>query len=286
MTDNAAADEGRVALVTGASSGIGAAVARELAQRGLKVGIVARREARLAEVLADCEAATPGARMWVADLSDPEGAAEVARTAWDAFGHIDVLVNNAGVPMRRMVTGLTLSDMERVMRTNFLSPVSMTLALLPRMLERSQGTIVNVSSVAGRFGVTTEVGYSASKFALCGWSEGMSVDLDGTGVKVRLILPGTIDTELWDQPDNDPPMYQGPLTPAAETAVGIADAIDGDTFEHYLPDMKAVVEMKTADIDTFLTGMAAFTRMQLAERAALAGEATTGGAAKLVDGQA
>jgi short-subunit dehydrogenase len=285
MSDSASL-KGGVALVTGASSGIGAAVARELAQRGMKVGIVARREARLAEVLADCEAKTPGARMWVADLSDLDKAADVARGAWDEFGHVDVLVNNAGVPMRRRVTGLSVGDVERVMRINFLSPVSMTLALLPRMIERGQGTIVNVSSVAGRFGVTTEVGYSASKFALSGWSEGMAVDLDGTGVKVRLILPGTIESELWDQPDNDPPMYQGPLTPAPETAAGIADAIESDKFEHYLPDMKAVVEMKTADIDTFLSGMAEFTRMQIAERAAIAGEATTGGAAKLVEDQA
>ena len=87
----------------------------------------------------------------------------------------------------------------------------MTLALIPRMLDRATGTIVNVASIAGRFGVTTEVAYSASKFAMCGWSEGIAVDIDGTGVKVRLILPGTIDTELWDQPDNDPPHVPGDL---------------------------------------------------------------------------
>ena len=141
------------------------------------------------------------------------------------------------------------------MRINFLSSTAMTLALIPRMLARATGAIVNVASIAGRFGVTTEAGYSASKFAMCGWSEGIAADLAGTGVTVKLILPGTIDTELWDQPDNDPPLYQGDLVPAEETARGIADAIDDEHFEHFLPDMKAVVEAKVADIDTFMAGM-------------------------------
>jgi short-subunit dehydrogenase len=262
--------ESRIALVTGASSGIGAATARELAARGMTVGIVARRGDRLAEVLEGCRLHAPASQMWAADLSDPEAAAALAVGAWDALGHIDVLVNNAGVPMRKTIPNITYADIERVMRVNFLSSTAMTLALIPRMLARSTGTIVNVASIAGRFGVTTEAAYSASKFAMCGWSEGIAADLAGTGVTVRLILPGTIDTELWDQPDNDPPLYQGDLVPAEETAVGIADAIDDEHFEHFLPDMKAVVEAKVADIDTFMAGMVTFHRSQqaAAEKAA------------------
>jgi short-subunit dehydrogenase len=251
-------------LITGASSGIGAALARELAQRGMTVGIVARRHDRLVDVLAACRVHAPDSQMWAVDLSDPDAAAELALTAWDAMGHIDVLVNNAGVPLRKTIPNITASDIERVMRVNFLSSTAMTLALIPRMLARATGTIVNVASIAGRFGVTTEAGYSASKFAMCGWSEGMAADLAGTGVHVRLILPGTIDTELWDQPGNDPPLYQGDLVPAAETAVGIAEAIDSEHFEHFLPDMKAVVEAKVADIDKFMAGMVAFHRSQQA----------------------
>ncbi|MHB8328393.1 MAG: SDR family NAD(P)-dependent oxidoreductase [Acidimicrobiales bacterium] len=247
----------RVALVTGASSGIGAATARLLARRGFTVGIVARRRQRLAEVLEDCVAHAPRSRQWVADLSDLVAAAEVARQAWDAFGRIDVLVNNAGVPMRRPVTALTPEEVERVMHVNFFSPVRMTLAVLGRMVERGAGEIVNVSSLAGRLGVTTEAAYSASKFALSGWSEAIAADLAGTGVTVRLILPGTIDTELWDQPDNDPPLYDGPLAPAEDMAMAIADAIDSDHFEHYFPDMKPIIEMKTSDIDGFMAGMVA-----------------------------
>jgi short-subunit dehydrogenase len=239
-------DGGGVALVTGASSGIGAALARVLAARGVTVGIVARRADRLAEVLEACRADAPGSRSWAVDLSDPQAAAALAEEAWAQFGHLDVLVNNAAIPMRRPVTRLSVDDADRVMRVNYLSPVAMTLAVLPRMIERGSGTVVNVSSLGGRLGIAGEAAYSASKFALC-----------GTGVNVRLILPGAIDTEIWDQPDNDPAFYSGPLTPPEEVAEGIADAIDSPHFEHYLPDLKAVVELKTADIDSFMAGMLA-----------------------------
>jgi short-subunit dehydrogenase len=76
---------------------------------------------------------------------------------------------------------------------------------------------------------------------------------------VKLVLPGAIDTEIWDQPDNDAPLYDGPKVPPEDIAGGIVDAIDSDRFEHYLPDMKAVIEMKTADIDGFMAGMRAMT---------------------------
>ena len=87
----------------------------------------------------------------------------------------------------------------------------------------------------------------------------MAIDLDGSGVRVRLILPGAIDTEIWDQPDNDAPLYDGPKEPASGIAEGIADAIDSESFEHYLPDMKAIIEMKTSDFDSFMIGMRAMT---------------------------
>jgi short-subunit dehydrogenase len=152
-----------------------------------------------------------------------------------------------------------MAEVERTMRINYLSPVSISLAVLPRMLARRSGTIVNVSSLGGRLGITTEAAYSGSKFALAGWSESMAIDLDGSGVSVKLVLPGAIDTEIWDQPDNDAPLYDGPKVPPEDIAGGIVDAIDSDRFEHYLPDMKAVIEMKTADIDGFMAGMRAMT---------------------------
>jgi short-subunit dehydrogenase len=143
------------------------------------------------------------------------------------------------------------------MRINYLSPVAISLAVLPRMLERRSGTLVNVSSLGGRLGIATEAAYSGSKFALAGWSESMAIDLDGTGVTVKLILPGAIDTEIWDQPDNDAPLYEGPKEPPESIAGPLVDAIDSDKFEHYLPDMKAVVDAKDADLDAYIAGAAA-----------------------------
>lgn len=248
---------GQIALVTGASSGIGAALARELASRGTTVALVARRADRLEEVVADCVVHAPASRAWAVDLSDPERAGALALQIWDELGPLDVVVNNAGIPMRRPAPRLTMAEVERVMTVNYFSPVAITLALLPRLLERGSGTIVNVSSLGGRLGIANEAAYSASKFALAGWSEALAADLVGTGVAVRLVLPGAIDTEIWDQPDNDPAPYSGPLAPAEEVASGIVACIVSDRFEHYIPDLKAVVEMKTKDFEGFVAGMRA-----------------------------
>jgi len=244
----------RVALITGASSGIGAALARHLAREGTTVGLVARREDRLAEVLADCQRDAPDSRMWVADLGVPEAAARVADAAWSDFGAIDVLVNNAAIPGVRHVQRLDPDEVERVMQVNFHAPVRLTLAVLPRLIERGTGTIVNVSSLGGRLGILREAAYCASKFALCGWSESLALDLWTTGVKVKLVIPGAVDTEIWDLPGNEPSAYDGPKVPLAEIAAGIAAAIDGELFEHYLPDMKAVAEFKTTNIEEYFRG--------------------------------
>ena len=139
---------------------------------------------------------------------------------------------------------------------------------------------MNVSSLGGRLGITTEAAYSGSKFALAGWSESMAIDLDGTGVAVKLILPGAIDTEIWDQPDNDRPLYDGPKESPDSIAGAIVDAIDSDHFEHYLPDMKAVIEMKTTDIDAFIVGMRA-----LKEQAASEGRAREGASLRRAAGR-
>jgi len=247
-------------LVTGASSGIGASLAEILAERGAVVGLVARRQERLAEVLAQCRRTSPESRMWVADLADTERAEAVALEAWEAFGHLDCLVNNAGVPMRRHTSRLDGDTLEWVMQVNFFAPARMMLAVLPRMLERGEGMVVNVSSVAGRLGNANEAAYSASKFALCGWSEATAVDLWDTGVKVRLVNPGPIDTEIWDLPGNDEPLYSGPKISPDEMAEGIVAAMESDRFEHYVPDMSAFVEAKTRDPDAMLAGMAAMLR--------------------------
>jgi len=122
------ATAGRTVLVTGASSGIGAAVARVLAARGDTVALVARRIDRLDDVLADCRTSSPASERWAADLSDASAAATLALTIWDHFDGIDVVINNAGAPMRRHASRLTMADVERAMTLNYFSPVAITLA--------------------------------------------------------------------------------------------------------------------------------------------------------------
>ena len=252
--------DGAHVLVTGASSGIGAALATLLASRGATVGIVARRADRLAGVLEACEAAGPGARhrSWTADLADVDVATRMALDAWSALDGLDAVVNNAARPMRRPVHQLDVTTVDDVMRTNFLSPVAIALAVLPHMLERDHGMIVNVSSLGGRIGIANEAAYVASKFALSGWTEAMALDLWSTRVGVRLITPGPVDTEIWDQPGNEPAAYDGPLESPTTVAEAIAAALVTDGFETYVPDLKGVAEFKTSDIDTYLAGSAEF----------------------------
>jgi short-subunit dehydrogenase len=251
---------GKRVLITGASSGVGAALARRLATDQAVVSLIARRRDRLAEVLADCQKHSPDSTMWVADLAESESIDTLAQQAADVLGGIDVLVNNAAVPKRRAVSALTPAEAEAVMRVNFFAPMRLTLAVLPGMLSRAAGMIVNVSSVGGRLGIIHESAYCASKFALCGWSESMAVDLQGTGISVKLIEPGPVDTEIWDQPDNDEPFYDGPKFSADEVADGIVAAMGSDGFEHYVPDMKAVVDLKNADIDAYIAAAAGLAR--------------------------
>ena len=254
-------------LVTGASSGIGAALAPILAARGATVGIVARREGRLREVLAQCREYTPDSQMWAADLGDLARAEQVAIEAWDAFGGLDALVNNAAIPKRTHVTDLTPADVEYVMDVDFHSPARMGLAVLPRMIDRGRGTIVFVSSMGGRIPIANESAYNAAKFAMCGWAEAMYLDLAGTGVDIKLILPGPIATEIWDQPDNEPALIDIEKVPAADCAAGIADALEDDGFEYYVPptfpggiDAKQLAVGKHAACDDYLRGMADFSK--------------------------
>jgi short-subunit dehydrogenase len=266
--------DGAKILVTGASSGIGAALAPILAARGATVGIVARRADRLAEVLERCRASTPESRMWAADLGDLERAEQVAIEAWDAFEGLDVLVNNAAIPKRTRVTDLTPADVQHLMHVDFHSPVRMALAVLPRMLERGRGQILFVSSMGGRIPIANEAAYNAAKYAVCGFAEAMVLDLSGTPIEVKLVLPGPIETEIWDQPGSVPALMDVDKVTAADCAAGIADAIADDGFEYYIPpifpggvDAKAIAVGKAQNCDQFLRGMGDYARTLREENA-------------------
>ncbi|MBA2282400.1 MAG: SDR family NAD(P)-dependent oxidoreductase [Acidimicrobiia bacterium] len=259
---------GQRVLVTGASSGIGAALAEGFAARGAVVGLCARREDRLAEVLERVRKHSPESRSWTIDLADLSGIEAFARRVEDELGGVDVLVNNAGIPKRRHVSELTPETVDAVMAINYLSPIRLTLALLPGLIERS-GRVVNISSVAARLSPPSEAAYAASKAALTVWSECMQVDLHDTGVRVHVVNPGVIDTELFHLPDNETSLADLDALPPSEVTSAVIDAIGSGAFETYVPPWFAdIVAGKFQDPRAFLEGSAAWT----AERVAALGQ--------------
>lgn len=255
---------GQRVLVTGASSGIGAGLAEEFARRGAVVGICARREDRLGEVLARCRVHSPDSRMWVTDLADPATVEALATAALAELGGVDVLVNNAGVPKRRRVTSLDAGTVRSVMNINYFSPVSLTLALLPSMLASQRGRIINVSSIAATLSSPGEAAYDASKAALTAFSEAMAVDLWDTGIKVLVVYPGLVDTELFSIPDNDP-LPETPVTPVpvSQLVEAVFGALESGAAQVYVPEWFAgLAASKAQDLEGFLSGVADFVAQQ------------------------
>ena len=229
----------RVAVVTGASSGIGAAVALELARRGAHVVAVARRRDRLAETVERCRAHSPESFAHAADVSSREACTEVVDAAEARFGRVDILVNNAGVSVHKHAIHTSGDDVERVMAVNFFAAVHLTMAALPGMLERAAGSIVNVTSVAGYVPNPRESAYGASKAALSRWSHGLAVDLHGTGVHVGVLSPGPIDTEIWSL--DEEVSYRGRLHRPEVVATSVARMIQRGFPHQTVPRRYGVV---------------------------------------------
>jgi short-subunit dehydrogenase len=256
---------GQRVLVTGASSGIGAGLAERFAREGAVVGICARREDRLREVLDRCRAHSPESRMWVCDLAVADQVDHLADAALAEMGGIDVLVNNAGIPKRRDVTALDPETVDALTTINYLSPVRLTLRLLGQMLERDSGRIVNVSSVAAVLSSPGEAAYDASKAALAVFSEGMAVDLWDTGIHVLTVYPGVVDTELFEIPGNDPLSPEIERISVDELVDGVMDALGRGVVEVYIPEwFKDVAARKASDVEKFLAGTAGWIRGQKA----------------------
>jgi short-subunit dehydrogenase len=251
----------RRVLVTGASSGIGAGLAEAMARAGAVVGICARRADRLEATIERCRAHSPRSRMWVVDLADPAAVDKLAADALSELGGVDVLVNNAGIPKRRHATRLDAATVEHVMAVNYLSPARLTLALLPGMLERGEGLVVNVSSVAAVLSSPSEAAYSASKAALAVFSESLAVDLWETGVRTMTVYPGVVDTELFTLPYNDPFEADVAAIPVDEAVAAVLDGIARGALQVYVPPWFAdLASGKAADVEGFLAGTAEYVR--------------------------
>ena len=224
---------GTVAIVTGASSGIGAATAVELARRGAVVAAVARREDKLAAVVTKCQRWTSASFAVAADVADAAACARVIDTVKERAGEpVSILVNNAGISPAEDPVHRAAEDAERVMAVNFFGAVRLAGALLPEMVARHTGSIVNVTSVSGYVPNPGEPAYGASKAALSRWSHGLTVDLAGQGVHVGVLSPGPIDTEIWSDTGTE---YSGKLYPPERVATAIAHMIEREQEHITIP---------------------------------------------------
>lgn len=256
-----------MAVVTGASSGIGARLAVDLAKRGAVVVAAARRADRLAEVIDSCRRWSPASRSEEVDLTVPGAPEELVERVLASESRVDVLVNNAGASRRVHGTRLNAEDVSAAMAVNFEAPVRAALAVLPSMRERGEGRIVNVASVAGRIGSPREAAYSASKFALVGWTESMAADLHGSGVRFHLVHPGPIDTEIW-QTLAEPASYRGRFYPPEAVSRAIVAAVERDRFETWLPRWMSVVPfVRSALPGTYVKASGLFDRRGVGDRA-------------------
>ena len=185
-----------VAVVTGASSGIGAQIARDLAARGTRVALLARRVDRLEALAADIERAGGHAFPVAGDVADRAAVEAAFGHVTDRHGGIDVLVNAAGYGRHVLFKDHPVDDIERMMRTNWLGTVYAMKAALPSMRARGRGWIVNIASIAGRLAQPDEAAYSATKFAVAGLSEALAYELEPLGIRVLAVFPGLVRTEM------------------------------------------------------------------------------------------
>ncbi len=184
-----------VAVVTGASSGLGERTAIALARKGATVVLAARRVERL-EALAAVIAASGGRAVPVrCDITERRDLEHLRSTVESVFGHLDVLVNNAGIPGGGPFEGLSLDQIERVVRVNLLGVMECTAVFLPMMLQERRGHVVNVASLAGRFATPGASVYGATKHGVVAFSEALYIELRRAGVLVTAVNPGYVPTE-------------------------------------------------------------------------------------------
>jgi len=230
---------GRAALVTGASRGIGAAIAIALDRAGARVAVSGRDEAALHEVagrLAHEPVVLP------ADLEDATAPAALARDALEALGTVDVLVNNAATAARLPTTDLDAELIDRLYAVNVRAPLLLVAALLPSMVATGRGSIINLSSVSSLVGTPRRAAYAASKGALDAATRSLAMEYGAAGIRVNAVAPGVVDTALWARNKAVPGVVEGI---EAQTPLGRWAVAD---------DIADVVVFLAADASRFVTG--------------------------------
>lgn len=183
---------GSVFLITGASSGIGAELARQLLAQGAKVALLARREAKLREIAGE----NPNALVIPGDLLDPECRSAAVERTIACFGRLDVLVNNAGIGQYAPSWSSPVNDLRHIFELNLMAAVELTQHAVAQMLRQHGGMIINVSSIAGQVALPWFTLYSSSKHALMGFSDGLRIELAPVGIHVMSVCPGYVSTDF------------------------------------------------------------------------------------------
>jgi NAD(P)-dependent dehydrogenase (short-subunit alcohol dehydrogenase family) len=212
--------QGKVILITGASSGIGRELAHQLAARGARLGLAGRNVARLEAARDECEGLGGKAIAVPTDVTQRDQCESFIRRSAQEFGRIDGLVNNAGITMWAKFEEVDdLTPFERIMQTNYFGSLYCTHYALP-YLKQTQGIIVGISSLTGKTGVPTRSGYAASKHAMAGFFDSLRIELAGSGVSVTMIYPGFVASKVRQRaagPDGKPlgvsPVKEGEVMP-------------------------------------------------------------------------
>jgi short-subunit dehydrogenase len=250
-------------LITGASRGIGAEIARQAAARGSRVGLLARNAADLGRLRGEVGGRSVAA---AADVLDPEQVRVAVEAVSKSLGPIDVVVANAGIGLYGSFLDADVDDLDRVMRTNYLGVVHVLKAVLPGMAERRHGHVVIMGSIAGRIGAPFEAGYSASKFAVAGLGEALSVELAPLDIAVSVVAPGPVSTSFFEARghlyDRSRPKPESP----AKVAKVTLDAIEHNRAEAFVSGfMRQAVIAKTLVPPLFRWGTARAFSTELAE---------------------
>jgi short-subunit dehydrogenase len=233
MQNGARRFENKVVVVTGASSGIGAAAARSFAAEGATVALVARTEKTLEGVVSEIRSRGGRALAVRADVGDHTTHEPLFDRVANEFGGIDVLVNNAGVNYRGAVKDRSATELAQIVNVNLTAPILLCRAVIPHLERRDSGAIVNVASLAGRVPLPHEATYSATKFGLRGFSFSLGEELMHTKIRVAVVSPGPVDTgfimsEIDEVPDL---VFSQPMSTSEDIAKLVLDAALGGATE-------------------------------------------------------
>jgi hypothetical protein len=227
---------GRVAIITGASSGIGKQVALDLARRGAICVCAARSRGRLEEAVDEVRRWSPRSQHFVCDVARHDQVMSMVQRALESYGRIDILVNNAGFGIYRSFVDAPIEYIEEVMRVNFFGAVYCLKEVLPIMIRRQEGWVVNVASISARLGTPKMGPYSASKFALAGLSESLDFELRPLGIRVAVVSPGPVRTgfrALYEGNAPDPPAWL--VLKPEDVSREVLISLTRDRFEVLLP---------------------------------------------------